>query len=321
VSLISAAVLELARLRRLARHARERRQHQPDGTQRLFELLAARVPGRSFADVGGMFGIDGDVAFRAEAAGAREVTLFDAADPSQAFKDRAARTGSKIKVVQGDLEDPVSIAALGTHEIVWCKGVIYHTPNPVQQLLHLRQITTELLIIGSATIPEVPGFPQACVYYPYLSRNERKPFARGLADPAMSIGVGTPYDPRPMYGHGNFWWGITPSALRAMVQSAGFDIIEEIAPPTHPWGTDLVAVPRPDFHSPMPPVEFFRVRAERLASGTPPPFHGYYEKGPDAVATAEDAFPDLKGLPKLDALDLLELVRRRVSMKLRRRSS
>ena len=46
-----------------------------------------------------------------------------------------------------------------------------------------------------------------------------------------------------MLGHGNFWWGMTPSALRAMLRAARFEVVA--VPRTHasPWYTDIVARP------------------------------------------------------------------------------
>jgi hypothetical protein len=259
------------------------------------------APGRSFADIGGMFGIDGEVALMAEAAGASSVTLFDAGEATPAFNERAQARNSAIRVLQGDLEDEVAVEQIGPHQIVWCWGVIYHTPNPVAQLIQLRKITTELLCLSTATIPEIPGFPQACVYYPYLDASARRPFAQGVANPAMSIGLSTPFDERPMYGHGNFWWGITPSALRAMVRTARFEVIEEIHGTGYPWGTQIIA--RPAALAPsLPPVDYYRRRAERLREGRPPPpFHGYYDKGPDAEASEDDAYPRMDELPERDA--------------------
>jgi hypothetical protein len=227
------------------------------------------------------------------------VTLFDAGEPTPGFLEKARAQGADIRCLQGDLEDPVSLEEIGPHQIVWCSGVIYHSPNPVAQLLNLRKITTELLFLGSATIPEIPGFPQACVYYPYLPRRQRAPLARGVPNARMSIGLGTPFDDRAMYGHANFWWGITPSALRAMVRSARFEIVDELHGEGHPWGMQLIAKPLPLAPS-LPPPEYYRIRGQRLREGRPPPFDGYYEKGSDAVAGPEDVYPDMEGLPPLD---------------------
>jgi hypothetical protein len=50
----------------------------------------------------------------------------------------------------------------------------------------------------------------------------------------------------------------------------------------------------------MPPTDYYRLRGEQLAAGHTIPFDGYYDKGSDAVATIEDAWPDPVGLPALD---------------------
>jgi hypothetical protein len=168
--------------------------------------------------------------------------------------------------------------------------------------MHLRELTNELLYLGSATIPEIPGFPQACVYYPYLDSRDRAPYAHGLMDPANALAVGTAFDDRPMYGHGNFWWGITPSALRAMLKTARFEVIREIRPRLHPWGTEILARPTPD-HPSLPPVDYYRKRGQRLREGSPPPFDGYYEKGPDALGTESDVYPQTVGVPPPDTTD------------------
>jgi hypothetical protein len=291
---LGTASLEVARVRRWI--SQRRRPTRPDGTADFITRYAA---GRSFVDVGGMYGIDGDIAFRAERAGATNVTLFDAGEPTPAFTARQQQTSSAIRCVQGDLEDPVSVAEIGIHDLVYCAGVIYHTPNPVLQLLHLREITREYLFISSATIPEIPGFPQACVYLPHLGVAERAPLARGADDPKMAIGLGTPFDDRPMYGHGNFWFGLTPSALRAMLATARFEVLEEFRPFRYPWGVQYLARPL-DTPPLLPPVDYFRRRGEALEQQRTLPFEGFYAKGFGAAGTASDSFPDMAALPRPD---------------------
>lgn len=133
------------------------------------EWIRANATGRSFADVGGVWMREGEVAFTAEEAGATAVTLFDVGDPDlTAIPAKVAERGSQLRYVQGDLEDPRSVAEVGPHDVVWCTGVLYHTPNPVKQLMHLREITGELLYLGTLTLPEIPGFPQASAPRPML---------------------------------------------------------------------------------------------------------------------------------------------------------
>ena len=241
--------------------------------------IAANAPGRSFADVGGLFGIAGAIAFAAEEAGATAVTLVDAGDPQHtAFPDEREKRGSKVRFVQGDLHDPVTIDAVGPHDVVWCTGVLYHTPNPVHQLTQLRLITRELLYLGSHTIPELPGIPQGCLFYPYLDDDARAALSRPHDTPEGGLGIGVPFDDRPMLGHANFWWGITPSALRAMLRSARFEVVEERRPHDFPWYTEVVA--RPIDKDPLvPPPSYYRERGEARERGEPDlPFEDYYER-------------------------------------------
>ena len=134
-------------------------------------------------------------------------------------------------------------------------------------LNHLREITREYLFLGTHSIPELPGVPQGCVFYPYLDDDARAAFTRPhWGDLSGGWGVGTPFVETPMLGHGNFWWGMTPSALRAMLRAARFEVVAE--PRTHasPWYTDIVA--RPVDRDPvLPPVSYYRERGEARAAG------------------------------------------------------
>lgn len=230
-------------------------------------LVAEMAPGRSFLDLGGMFGIAGDVAFRAESAGASKVLLFDGMDPSDEFRARVA--ASAVHYRQGDLHDPADIGALGTWDVVWCAGVIYHSPDPFRQLLHLRSITRERLLLGSHVVPEVPGIENACVFYPGRSSRAQSAFARLHGDDAFRYpGASGPFDRSPLLGYGNMWWGFTPSSLRALLDTAGFRVLEEYR--YSPVFMDIVAEPgpEPDF---IPSLGFSRARGEagRLAAGHP----------------------------------------------------
>lgn len=267
----------------VAAHRLRRRHRKPSRAawrENRLRWVRDHAPGRSFADVGGLFMHHGEIAFLAEEAGAERVTLLDAGDPvfDADYLAEHERRGSAVRFVQGDLHDPVTLAELGEHDVVWCSGVIYHTAHPVHQLLHLREVTRELLFLGTHTIPEIPGFPQACIYYPFLGRRARRALGRPHWKPDAMLGVGAPFDDRPMFGYGNFWWGITPSALRAMLASARFEIVEERREHAYPWHMDVVA--RPVERDPLlPPVDYYRRRGEARERGEPPlPFDDYYER-------------------------------------------
>jgi hypothetical protein len=274
VTLVERAWIQAARLRRKLRRPTK---EASEAARRRW--LEQHVPGRSVADIGGLFGIHGDLAFRAEAAGATRVTCFDAGDPTPEFLAERERRGSSVRFVQGDLEDPVAVAQVGVHDLVWCSGVIYHTPNPVAQLMRLREITAELLYLGSHTIAELPGVRQACVFYPYLPEGSRQAHVAPHWAPmrAGAGAIGEPFVETPMHGHANFWWGITPSALKAMVRTACFEVVEEIRPHPYPWFTELVARPV-DRHPSLPPASYYRERAEARERGEELPFATYYDE-------------------------------------------
>ena len=191
------------------------------------QLIRRLAPGKSFLDLGGMFDISGRVGFLAEEAGAERVVLFDVLDPSEQFQSEHARRDSAVRYVQGDLHDPVGIRELGTFDVVWCAGVIYHTPDPWGQLKHLRPLTGETLMLGTHVIPEVPGVPQACLFYPELSDEQRQPFIEVHGEQAKNFwAIGQPFDYTPNDGYANFWWGISRSALAAMLKVAAFEAEE-----------------------------------------------------------------------------------------------
>jgi hypothetical protein len=146
--------------------------------------------------------------------------------------------------MRGDLHDANLIRELGRHDVVWCTGVIYHSPNPYEQLEHLRDLTSEWMVLGSHVIPEIPGVRNACVFYPGLADVDRAAYATLHEHPEVCWGIGQPFDTTPGNGYANFWWGITPSALRSMAEYARFEVVEEYKP-WEPWmARDLLLRPR-----------------------------------------------------------------------------
>ena len=130
--------------------------------------------GRSFVDVGCMWGVDGEYAFAAEAAGAARVTAVDIFGPTPEFERKKRERHSRVEFVLGDVTDPRTIQALGNADIVFCAGVLYHHPSPFDLLTALRLLCRQTLILRTSTIPEINGMPNAAVFFP-------KQMARGRA--------------------------------------------------------------------------------------------------------------------------------------------
>ena len=187
-------------------------------------LIAQHVGGRSFVDVGCMWRIHGALCFAAEDAGASSVTGVDLMGPTERFSAERERRGSAIRFVQGDMHEPATIAEIGPHDVVWCSGVLYHAPHPLLTLERLRELTMGTLLLATETIAETPGRRGTCIVAP--SQHEHP-----NAEPAEG----------PAAGYGPWYWGISPSALRAMLRLTGFAVAEEHRTPFH---MTVVATPR-----------------------------------------------------------------------------
>jgi SAM-dependent methyltransferase len=233
-----------------------------------WRLVRELAPGKSFLDLGGMYGVAGEIAFRAEQSGATRVVLFDGMDASDEFAEKHRANGSNVQFIQGDLHDHGAVAALGQFDIVWCTGVIYHTPNPMQQLLHLRQLTREHLVLGSLVIPELPGIEQGCIFYPGISGEFQDTFARAHGGPERFPGMAVPFDPTPLMAYANMWFGISPSALRGMLRFAGFDVTDEYM--VSPFSIDLLARPGGQPTDIYPPHGQSRQRVRQRFAEIPP---------------------------------------------------
>lgn len=217
--------------------ARRRLQRRRAPLEPREELIRRHAPGRSFADVGCMWSVDGAIAFLAEEAGATRVTGIDLLAPTPAYRAEHARRGSEVRFVGGDVHDPAVVADAGPHDVVWCSGVLYHVPHPLLTLERLRALTGELLILATETVPEIPGAPGAAFFFPALDESGRRAFAaRGRGN---RVGLDTAFDPAAEYS--NWFWGLTPSALRGLLDVAGFDLVEAREEPFH---STLLARPR-----------------------------------------------------------------------------
>ena len=185
-------------------------------------LIDRYAPGRTFADVGCMWGIHGEVAFLAEAVGASAVTAVDTMGETPEFKAEHERRRSRVRFVNADLHSPETVERVGQHEVVWCTGILCVDHVPVLTLRRLRELTSEFLVVDAATLPEVPGIPQATLFYPGLPDEERRTFAR--TNPGLRKSISTPFD--PTRADGSWWWGLTPSAFRGMLFSVGLEPVE-----------------------------------------------------------------------------------------------
>lgn len=186
------------------------------------DLVKKYSKGKSFADIGALWGVDGLNSFIAEETGAKRVVAVDVYPESEKFLEAKKKRNSKVEFVLGDINMMSTTEKIGMCDVVLCSGVLYHTPDPLHMLTRLRAITGEILILNTASIPELHGVRNAAVFYPFLPENQRKIWNRGIGSQKAITG---PYEPQE--GYGNWFWGMTPSCLESMLQCAGFEVIEK----------------------------------------------------------------------------------------------
>lgn len=190
----------------------------PDIKKKLIRKYALN---KSFIDVGCMWGVNGYFSFLAEKFGAKEVVAFDIYPSTEEFNETLISSNSEIKFVQGDINSKVMIIQLGKFEVVYCTGLLYHVPDPLYTLSRLREICSDILILGTAVIPELNGIDNGAVFYPHLSESQRKIWD---IHQGGQLAISEPFDPKQ--GYGNWIWGFSSTCLEAMVRSSGFRIIE-----------------------------------------------------------------------------------------------
>jgi hypothetical protein len=180
------------------------------------------APGRSFADIGCLWGVNGEFAFLAEASGASRVVGVDVFGPTPEFDARHAASGSRVEFVLGDITRTETIKAVGRVDVVLCAGVLYHHPSPFDILVALRRICAQTLILRTSTIPEVRGLPNAAVFFPMLDARSRALWNLRQLGLLHQAGISTPF--RAEDGYGNWFWGLSPSCLESMLRIAGFRV-------------------------------------------------------------------------------------------------
>lgn len=208
----------------LATRARLRLRPAAAGLPPYREVFGPLVDGRSFADVGAMWSVHGRYSFEAEEEGAKEVTAVDAMAPTKKFEAERKRRGSEVRFVRGDVNDADLAIEVGPHDVVWCSGVLYHVPSPALTLERLAAMARGTLVVQSRTIP---GRGARAVFFPGMSARERAPYARLFPG---ATGVDSPFDPAA--GYANWFWGLTPGALIALVALLeGFEVRRSIVRP------------------------------------------------------------------------------------------
>jgi SAM-dependent methyltransferase len=215
-------LLKHPRINYLWRYYQGWRGHRVGSYNDLPELIRKYAPGKRFVDIGCMWGVNGAHAFAAEAAGATNVVGVDVFGPTPEFEAEKTARGSSVEFLLGDAGAPETINRIGTADVVFCAGVLYHHPSPFDLLVALRRICRETLILRTSTIPEIRGLPNAAVYFPRLDARDRRLWNLSSLGLLHQEGISNAFSPEQ--GYGNWFWGLTPSCLVSLLETAGFKV-------------------------------------------------------------------------------------------------
>ena len=169
-----------------------------------------------------MWGVNGEYAFLAEAAGATRVVAIDVFGPTPEFEEKRTERASRVEFVLGDATRAETLSRIGEVDVVLCAGVLYHHPSPYDLLVALRRICRETLILRTSTIPEVKGLPNAAVYFPMLDAPGRELWNLTRLGVLHQAGISDAFQAKD--GYGNWFWGLTPSCLESLLKTAGFRV-------------------------------------------------------------------------------------------------
>jgi SAM-dependent methyltransferase len=153
------------------------------------------------------------------------------------FRERAASLGVTDTIcLQGSIDDPETVRRAGSFDVVCCNGVLYHCPNPIRTLRHLRAITRETLVLGTVSMPEtfstVAGAlsmePGSALFVPALSQSQRAVLGQWLRDlgdiHVQAIGI-THLEPEwSLEDYSPWWWIFTRDYLAGLLRVAGFEV-------------------------------------------------------------------------------------------------
>ncbi|MEG4340623.1 MULTISPECIES: tetratricopeptide repeat protein [unclassified Microcoleus] len=204
--------------------------------------IARVVKGKTFAEVGGLWGTVSEKVSVASKYGAVSLTMIDAMPASlhwwQDFHDRMTSLNiANYHCINQDITQ-IQLADIGEpYDVVHCAGVLYHHPHPLQILVALRQITREHLIFTSAITQEVIENelgryeipPSGVMFIPALDDAERAiltAYWRPYINNNALIGI----TEKAVFDMDNFaacWWLPTANALEAMCEVAGFKVLDK----------------------------------------------------------------------------------------------
>jgi SAM-dependent methyltransferase len=205
--------------------------------------LRELVPGRSFAEVGGLWGLHNEMvsdALKADALSAAMIDTTPLTNPGwQQLRERvAAETPRGFTTLQADACAANFAQSVGTFDIVHSPATVFHVHTPPAYLLNLRKITNEYLIITSMTLPEKLSYGGNELDLSggrFLSTHQLDETQAAVLNAHFAaVGLGKAgivekgenlLLPNGMPNFSPWWWLFTAESLRRLLSAVGFDVV------------------------------------------------------------------------------------------------
>ncbi len=121
--------------------------------------IAQVVAGKTFVDVGDLWGMVNEKVTVAAKAGAARTAMLDITPLDrplwQAFRERRASRGvSDCQLLSASIDEPGLERRVGQFDVVHCSGVLYRCPNPLHtlsQLARISRVLTSILVLLPAS--------------------------------------------------------------------------------------------------------------------------------------------------------------------------
>jgi hypothetical protein len=200
------------------------------------EWIRDLVPGKDFADVGGLWGGVNEKVGCAAKAHARSVTMIDITESSddlwQQFRDRCAALGvTGCQCISSDINSDATLALGQRFDVLHCSGLLYHGASPLQMLVRLRHLCRGTLLLGTTVIPPyvqsrsgtLACEPGGALFVPALVSRQRQIAADYFREVGAATMIGLDMPAR--WGHLDYdpwWWLFTVEHVHALIEVAGF---------------------------------------------------------------------------------------------------
>jgi len=204
-------------------------------------FISRVVDGRSFAEVGGLWGTVNEKVSVAHQRGAQTLAMFDTAPEGhmwwQKFEERRTSLNvPDVRCVSGDIINVVETTSQTPHDVVHCSGVLYHMPDPLRLLTALRKLARRHVILTTVVsqaryeneegVVDVPA--GGMLFVPGLGARERAVLRLHWTRVYGQDAAIATFE-RAIWSVGDFgpWWFMpTVPALEGMCRAAGFDVLD-----------------------------------------------------------------------------------------------